>query len=215
MSLIRPEDAVKILERLVYKHRDNLKNIDVFLRHSHDTGEKARKLAVKLDLNSDEACLEGLFHDVGRPLTEDKDNHTFHEIIGARYMEREGVRLGITDSQEQCDRIAQAFRSHFVVYNQFEMPEFAKWSPGLRDTNRSLLLPSSWPEAIIVYSDLTNDKGEDISFEDRIADIKDRDAKANSPRLLAVRQAEVRLYKLKDQVERALSEGKLPGEYQV
>ena len=154
-----------------------------------------------------ELCVAGYFHDIGRCFTKDKKNATFHEIVGARYVEANGVRLGLTDSQEQCDSIAQTLRSHFVVYEQFVMPEYAEWLPGLRDTNPELLLPKSWNELIITYSDLINLNNKRINFEDRVTDIKERDRKNSNPRLKAVKKAEPRLYKIKDVVETAIQNG--------
>ena len=184
-------------------------NLELMLTHFYDTGEIAGEIADDLGLNVEEAVLAGYFHDIGRCFTKDKINHAFHEIIGARYFEEKGFGLGIADSQEQCDRISQSFRSHFIVYEQFIMPEYKQWLPGLKDANPDLLLPKSWNELVIIYADLTNINGKRISFEDRIADIKERAKKNDNPRLKALEEAEPRLLTLKKKVEEALYSKKL------
>ncbi len=209
MTLMATDDAIKLVEKEVYTNRYNFEFLDSFLAHCHDTGEIAREIAEKLSLNSEEAALAGYFHDIGGCFTKDKKCHTFHEIVGARYIESKGVELGIADSQEECDRIAQSLRSHFVVYEQFRMPEYNQWLPGLRDTNPKLLLPSSWNELVIIYAELVNINGKRISFEERIAEIKDRDKKTNNPRFKAVEIAETRLFGIKKDLENALQRGKI------
>lgn len=204
MALIEKDIAFKIIENLVYSNKDNFGDVESVLKHFYGTGERTRELANKLDLDDKEADIAGLFHDIGRCFTKDKINHTFHEIIGARYFEEKAVELGITDSQEQCDRIAQSFRSHFVVYEQFGIQEYNKWLPGLRDTNPDLLLPKSWNELIIIYADLTNINGKKVDFEERINDIKERDKKNKNPRLKAFEKAESRLLIIKNDLECAL-----------
>lgn len=197
------------MEDIVHVNKDNFRELGPFLRHSYDTGEIAKESADKLSLDAKESAISGYFHDIGRCFTKDKKYHTFHEVVGARYFEAEGVKLGITDSQEQCDRMAQSFRSHFAVYEQFMMPEYSQWLPGLRDTNPDLLLPKSWNELIMVYAELTNIDGNRISFEERIADIKERDIKNKNPRLKAIEKAEPRLYIIKEDLEDALQNSEI------
>ena len=177
--LMRENDAMNLVENLAYQNLTNFNGNDPskFLRHIQNTGEIAKEIAGKLGMNSQEAALTGYFHDIGKCFTKDKKGHTFHEIIGARYVEGEGVSLGI-GSQKECDRIAQSLRSHFLVHEQFKMEDtYEEWMPGIRDTNPDLLLPKSWNELVIVYADLTNSGGKRVSFEERIDNIKARDKK--------------------------------------
>lgn len=206
MSLMNTEDAVKLLEKIACANKDNFGDLDYFFKHSYDTGEIAREVAAKLGLDPDKAFLEGYFHDIGKCFAKDAKGYTFHEIIGARYIERYGVELGIAGSQEQCDRIAQSIRPHFLVYEQFGMAEYSQWLPGLRDTNPELLLPRRLNEIIVVYADLTNANGKRVDFEERLRGIKDGDRKANSPRLKVVEKAESRLFDLQKELEAALKE---------
>jgi hypothetical protein len=202
------EDAIELLEKKAIANKDNFGNLDSFFTHSHNSGEIAREVAARLGLDPDEAFLTGQFHDIGRCFAKDAKGHTFHEIIGARYIERYGVELGIAGSQEQCDRIAQSIRPHFLVYEQFGMVEYSQWLPGLRDTNPELLLPRQLNEIIVVYADLTNANGKRVDFEERLRGIKDGDKRTNSPRLKVVEKAESRLFNLQKELEDALQKGK-------
>jgi len=194
MALISEDDAIKLLEEMVNTHKDNFgTSPEKIMQHFSGTKRIAREIAKKLGLSPDELAIAGLYHDTGRCFSKDKKSHTFHEIIGARYIEEHGVELEITDSQEQCDRLAQALRSHAFVSEQFVMDEYNQWLPGLRDTNPNLLLPSSWNELIVTYADLTNANGQVLDFKERLADVKNRDRENNSPRLKAVEEAESRL----------------------
>jgi len=206
--LMTETDAVQLLERSAYDHRKNFVVLDYFLEHSYNTAKIAEETAKKLGLNSEEIFLSGLFHDIGRCFSPDREGHTFHEIFGARYVEGQGVSLGI-GSQAECDRIAQSFRSHFLVFEQFGMDEYSHWLPGLRDTNPDLLLPQSWNEIIIVYADLTNLGTKRVDFEERLANIKKRDKLAGNPRLKVAEEAESRLFTLKKDLEEALQESKV------
>lgn len=212
MILVEKDEAMEILKEAAYEHKDNFGNIDNFFTHSEATGRMNEANAIKLGLHPGyliEAYIKGLFHDYGRPYAKDKKAHTFHEIIGARRFEADAVDLGITDSQKQANRIAQASRSHFLVSEQFSMPKYKKWLPGLRDTNPDLLLPKSIDELSLVCSDLTNAGGKKIPFEDRLADIKMRDEEAKSPRLEVVVKAEKRLIKIKEDFESMLEAGRV------
>jgi len=209
------KDAIKLLEKKVYKNKSNFGSVESFMQHSYSSGKIAEEIAGKLGFNTEEAFLAGYFHDIGRCFAEDKKDNAFHEIVGARYIEKEGIELGITDSREQCNRIAQSARSHFLVYEQFGAEEYRQWLPGLSDTNPTLLLPKSWNELITIYSELTNVNGERISFKNRIEDIKNRDRKNGNPRLKIVEKAESRLFSLRDDLEKALQIGRIDTKYLV
>lgn len=209
--------AFEVVKDLAYIHKKKIKDLDSFLQHSYSAGQMAEEVARELGLDFEELAAAGCLHDIGRCLTKDKKEHTFHEIIGARYVEERGVELGITDSQEQCNRIAQSFRSHFVVYEQFRMGEYSQWLPGLNDTNPVLLLPKSWNELIIVYADFYADlidvNVKEVNFWERIADIKEKDRKLGNLRLEAIKKAEKRLFDLNENLESALQAGKINGKY--
>lgn len=171
--------------------------------HYLGTANVAEEIAKKLGEDSEMLWHAGLYHDIGRCLTKDKDNHTYHEIIGARFIEGEGLNLGLASNQEECNELARLIRPHFLVYEQFTMdiPEFSRWKPGLSDTNPELLLPETIGQKIIVYADLTNLNGQIVDFDQRMSDIKDRDRQVDNPRLKAIEAGEQRLYTIKEHIE--------------
>jgi putative nucleotidyltransferase with HDIG domain len=208
MTLMRLDDAIRVLEKEANTSMGNFDNLHRFIGHSYETGKIAGDLAGKLGLYAEELALAGCFHDIGKCFALDKKDFAFHEIIGAEYIKEYGVRMGISDSQKQCDRIAQSFMSHFVVYEQSGMPEYSRWLSGLQKTDSALLLPKSWNELVVIYADLTN-YGKRVSFDKRIANIKERDRKSNNPRLKAVEKAEPRLFGIKKDIEHALETKKI------
>ena len=152
-----------------------------------------------------------MLQDVGKCFTADKKTRTFHEIVGARYIAERGFSWGISDSQEQCYKLAQIARSHFIVSEQFQLarqgePSLQQWLPGLEDTNSGLLLPKTWDEMIITYADLRNIGLKEVSFEYRLADIENRDRETCNPRLLAIKIAKPRLLQIKKDIEQAIQE---------
>ncbi|MBN2421498.1 hypothetical protein JXB27_04430 [Candidatus Woesearchaeota archaeon] len=221
MALTRPEEAVKVLENVVRENSGNFGMIARALEHFVATGNRAKDIAQVLSTRMDgkgenfqnELEIAGYFHDVGRCFAKDKKDHAFHEIYGANWFEQNAVALGITDSQEQANRMAQYLRPHFIVKEQFEMPEYDVWKKGLEGTDVNLLLPKSWNELVIIYADLTNNGGKIISFEERVADIKKRDKETGNMRLKALETAETRLLKYKNDVELALKQGVCNGGY--
>ena len=213
MTLVTPEEAWEIFERLVAENNGHFGDTNGFIQHSRDTGDIAGEVAERLGLDAEEIRVAGYFHDIGKLFTADTEYFTFHEIEGARYLEREAVRLGITDSQERADRIAQSIRPHFAVLEQFGMDEYERWKPGLRDTDSELLIIGTWQEAVIAYADATNVRGERLTLRERIADMKKIDERNGNPRLAAVEKAEPRLYRLRDAIEVALDKGKTNDTY--
>ena len=59
-------------------------------------------------------------HDVGKPLMK---GQLFHELRGARYIEENGIKEGVSSSIIDVYRIAQMFRPHHVVAEQFSDEE--------------------------------------------------------------------------------------------
>lgn len=208
MALITTDHAYQLVQNLAYDNKENFNKFEPFLDHSYMTAAIAGNVAEKLGLNPEEAYIAGMLHDVGKCFTADKKNRTFHEIIGARYIAEKGLKWGISDSQEQCYKLAQIARSHFIVYEQFQLakvePSHKLWLPGLEDTNPELLLPKTWNEFIVIYADIKSIGLKEVHFEDRLADIEERDRKTHNPRLLAIEKAKPRLLQIKEDLERAI-----------
>lgn len=168
--------------------------IDDYLNHLSDTYFIAEETAenicanypeLKTHIKSKEVALAGGLHDIGRPL---RKNQLFHELRGAAYIETYGLEKGVADSTVDVYKIAQMFRPHFLVAEQFNDPENAHEIIEFKPLNSALLIPGTWQEAIVAYSELSNIRGKKISFQRRIKDIQQRytnDPKYNSnPSLL-------------------------------
>lgn len=216
IPLMSARDAQDLLRDLAYANKHNFSNkdktIESLLIHSYSTGFFAQELAHSLGLHPQEAFLAGLFHDVGRWFLPalDRPDQPFHEIIGARYLEEEGVKLGL-GAQSSCSRLAQMIRSHFVVYEQFNLPEiYGEFIEKLNieKIDSQSLLPLSLNEKIIVYADLTNYLGSWANFNCRLAKLKEYELKRKqnklSSRLKAIEKAEPRLLEIKKEIEEAL-----------
>lgn len=169
---------------------------------------------LKKYLVREELVLSGELHDIGRPLNE---NQVFHELRGARYLEKKGLELGIADNKNDIYRIAQMFRSHFVVTEQFADDENAEARAEFKSLDSGLLIPRTWQEAIITYADMSNTKGERVPYQERIANIKKKYASGSiatqfNPTLAKAMEKGVdRVFEVCDRVQR-LRDGKLAEE---
>jgi putative nucleotidyltransferase with HDIG domain len=201
MLEINTVEAFRIVEEIFYENRSRFHGLDKLLSHSYSTGEICKEFAPLFNLDPVELAVAGYFHDIGRCFTKDTNNHIFHEIVGANYFENNAISLGITNTQEEAANIAQYFRSHFVVYEQFTMPEFQQWLQELEEIDSSNLKPKSSAEMLVTYSDLININGNRVSFKQRIEDMKTKDEVSSNPRLKAIDRAEKRLYALRDSIE--------------
>jgi putative nucleotidyltransferase with HDIG domain len=204
MSLLGETNADELLRDIAHQNVSEQRLLDPFLSHSLETGRIAKELASAIGLDTHFAYLTGLFHDIGRLFCEDQKHGTYHEIVGAEYIEHNGVEIGISTTQQDCTEIAQSVRSHFVVHEQFCMPEYQSWRQGLEHVAPGDLLPGTWNEAIVVYADMTNINGKRTSFEERLEQIKQN---RSHTRVGALGRAEPRLTKLKTDVEQALASG--------
>lgn len=191
---------------------------DSYLSHLNDTYDIARETVMmafahypclREHMNIEEVALAGGLHDIGRPL---QKNQLFHELRGARLIEQKGLDFGITNNIVDIYRIAQMFRSHGTIYERFIHPDLAEERKEFEPIGHSLLLPRTLQEAIIVYSDFSNVGGKRISYEERVADIKERySTTPNSTCSIAIRQGLPRISKVYEKV-RKLREGKLSEE---
>ena len=108
------------------------------------------------------------------------------------------------------------FRSHYVVSEQFVDRENIEETNEFKTLDSALLIPRTWQEAIVIYSELTNVNGERISFKDRVKDIQKRYKdpewkKSNSSLNRAMETGLPRVLRLCERVE-MLKEGKLSEE---
>ena len=171
------EGVLTLAKRLMEKNPDNLNGPENYLLHLSDTYliakevvDKITKIYQKLNekLIKEEVSLAAGLHDVGRPLMKDQ---LFHELRGAKYIEENGIEIGVTNSMTDVYRIAQMFRPHYVIAEQFFDEENNEKRKEFEPLDSRLLVPRNWQEAIVVYSELSNVRGERIPIQKRIDDI--------------------------------------------
>ena len=182
------EGVLRLAKRLVEENPHNLNDSENYLLHLSDTYLIAEEIVngvIKIyprlneRLISEEVSLAAGLHDIGRSL---RKNQLFHELRGARYIEENGLEIGVTDSITDVYRIAQMFRPHYVVAEQFDDEENKEERKEFEPLDSRLLTPRTWQEAIVVYSELSNVHGGRIPIQKRIDDIWERykDPKLNS-----------------------------------
>lgn len=222
-SIISIEEAGKLLKDVVDRHPGNLKTPEGFLTHSKDSAEIMIELLDRVffhyneefqfNLDKDEIIAASYLHDIGRPLQQDQ---LFHELRGARYIENNGVDMGVASTSKQLYRMAETLRSHFVVSEQFRMPELADKKADFEHLDPDLLLPITWNQAFLVYAELSNIGGKKVTFTERMDELKERYSSPNSgyrdPLFLkAFTAGEERIRRTCQRVE-DLAEGKIPVE---
>jgi hypothetical protein len=182
------------------------------LRHlgdSYDIGhEVATEACRRYDfltgiLKPEEVGLAAGLHDIGRSM---QSNQLFHELRGARFLEDHGVERGVVETELDAYRLAQMIRPHGFVYEQWVDSENEGAAREFEGIDDLLLIPRTWPEMIVAYSDLTNVNGERMGMRDRLEDVKLKYAGENRGK--AAREAEWRLLILNERVE-ALRNGDL------
>jgi len=192
-----------LAKRLINENLENLNTSDSYLLHlstSYDIAlETVEQINHKYDflknkLNPKEIALAAGLHDIGRALNKDQ---LFHELRGAKYIEENGLKLGVANSLTDVYRIAQMFRSHFLVAEQFADENNKEKRKEFKTLDSVLLIPRSWQEAIVIYSDLSNQDGRRVSIEERLEGIKHKFIKADKKGLLKVNKIYGRTEKLK------------------
>jgi len=202
--------------KLVEANPDNLNDPDDYFKHIgqvYDLAEGVVKNILarypNIPLIGEEVSLASGLHDIGRPLQKDQ---IFHELRGANYTEQEGLEKEVAGSLRDIYRIAQMFRSHGFAYEYWQDSECAESRKEFEPLEASLLVPRTWQESIVTYSDLTSQDGERIKVKDRINELFNRHK--NDPKYqngIVVRAATAGLNRILELAERveALEQGKL------
>jgi hypothetical protein len=222
-KLMDKKGVLDLAKRLMEDNPGNIREPDNYLSHLEDSYDNARQViaeacsiysGLKYKLDIDETSLAAELHDIARPL---EKAQLFHELRGAEYIEKNGLKLGISDNPMTIVRIAQMFRSHFVVAEQFADKDNEEKRKEFEPLDLSLLFPRTWQEKIVVYSELTNINGQQISFENRIEDLQKRYtsgsewAKTNPSLVDAMQSGLERVLKVCEDVQK-LRQGKLSEE---
>jgi len=224
VGIISLEEAKKqkILEEIIATHPGTLKDSKGFLVHSYDSAIIIRDILdraiyyypdeFQFRIDSKEIEIAAYLHDVGRPLQKDQ---LFHELRGAEYIEEEGGRLGIASAKKpdkQLYRIAETIRSHFVVYEQFHMPELEDKKKEFDNIDPDLLIPVTWNQKFVVYAELSNVKGEIMTPQERVEELEYRYSKDPEYKdelfLKAIRNGKERIFRLCNTVDE-LVKGKM------
>jgi len=214
--------VVELAKNLITENPGNLNNCDQCLTHLSDSytiaGETvelalANYLSLKTLLKPEEVSLAAGLHDIGRLL---RKNQLFHELRGVRYVEERGLEKGVADNLVDVFRIAQMFRSHYIVAEQWTDDETVDERGEFEPLDSGLLVPRTLNEQIVVYAELSNMDGREVSFRDRIEDIKQRysDPKwaVSNPSLLRImRRGLPRVIEICERIER-LVKGELKTE---
>lgn len=214
------QGVLDLAKRLIDENPENLHSPEAYLSHLGDSYDNAERVVkevcfkypvLKNILDVEKISLAGGLHDIGRPFKKDQ---LFHELIGARYIQEHGLQLGVADNLVAVYKIAQMFTPHLVVSEQFNDKNNKEQRIEFEPLDTSLLIPRTWQEKIIVYSELTNVNGKQISFEDRIADIQERYkpgsefAQTNHSLASAMQGGLARVFEVCERVQR-LRQGKL------
>ena len=171
---------LNLIEKLIEKNKRTIISPEVYLSHTNNTYDIAMETADKAILNypnleeklrREEVALAGGLHDIGRLLKKDQ---LFHELRGAKFIEEKGLELRFAASLKDAYRLAQMFRSHFVVFELFTAEENKEKRTEFEMLDSEQLIPKTWQELIIIYSDLTNENGKIVSVQERIRRIQKR-----------------------------------------
>ncbi len=154
---------------LVAKNPNNLIDPDNYITHLgqvYDVAEGVvRNILEKypnIPIIVGEVSVAAGLHDIGRPLQKDQ---IFHELRGANYTEQNGLEKGVAGSLKDTYRIAQMFRSHSFAYEHWQDQECVEKRKEFESLDVCLLIPRTWQEAIVTYSDLTSKNGERVEVK--------------------------------------------------
>jgi len=224
IGIISVEEAKKqgVLENIINVNPGTLKDPNGFLQHSYDSALIIQDILnraiyyypedFKFRVDRNEIEIAAYLHDIGRPLQKDQ---LFHELRGAEYIEQEGkrIRLVLTENhKKQLYRIAETIRSHFVVYEQFNMPEFKDRINEFNNIDPDLLLPITWNQKFLVYAELSNVAGQRMTPQERMEELEFR--YSNNPQykdelfLKAFMLGKERIFRICNTVDR-LIQGKM------
>jgi len=203
-------------QELIETNPNNLCSPDDYIKHVSQVYDTA-KIVVgnilskypNISMNGEEVVLAAGLHDIGRPLNKDQ---IFHELRGANYVERGGLKRGVANSLKDIYKIAQMIRSHGAVYESWQESGCAERRKEFEPLEICLLIPRTWQEAIVTYSDLASLNSERAKVKDRLDELlqkyESNPKYQNRCILSAVKNSQSRLLRLAERVE-ALEHGKL------
>jgi len=221
-KLMELKEVIDLIKEIIETHKENVQETEDYLAHSKESYKITEEIVEKIlfyypflkeRLNKREIALAAGLHDIGRPLKKDQ---LFHELRSARYIEEEGLKKGVANNLKDVYRIAQMIRPHGFVFEQFSMAS-EKEKFEFKDLDTALLIPRTWQESIVLYSDMANRNGKRMFIKERLNEITKRYSldghwRTYNPSLQnAVEKAKKRIYEVCDRVEK-LSQGKIKKE---
>lgn len=187
------EYCLRLNKKIMGEHPEIIKNPDNFLSHigsvydiSRETAENIRGYYPEVPLNIDEVAFAGGIHDIGRILSCGELGQLGHEIRSAKWAEENRIKI-MGGSFETARKIAQSVRSHGTIYEQWnlvresDLERFNLLVDEFGNMNPYLLVPRTWEEAIIFYSDVCNKNGKRVSSEYKIKETIERYSKLDKP----------------------------------
>jgi len=164
--------------KLIEANPDNLNDPDNYINHLAQVYDLTKEVVTNIvakypniPLIEEEISMASGLHDIGRPLQKDQ---TFHELRGAEYIEKKGLKEGVASSLKDICRVAQMFRSHGFAYEQWNDAECVKNKKEFEPLETCLIVPRTWQEAIVTYSDLISRNGERVDGEDKLNEVLQR-----------------------------------------
>jgi len=220
MSIISLEEAQKrkIIENLMAdsRYNGNLGYPEGFLEHCRGSAEVMADVVDRAifyfpdqfrQMDTEVMKTAAYLHDIGRIL---RKKQIFHELRGAEFIEDEGLNIGLADPNEKMDtlyKFAQIIRPHFAVYEQFWMEEHKDDRKEFEgEMIQLLLVPSTWNESMLVYSDLSNLGGNRITPRERMEELESRcssskGSREDELRLKAIKLGKERVLRICDSVD--------------
>ena len=210
----------KIIDRnvlpLIEKNPDVLVDVKGYLDHLRGSYEVAENIVLRevrkkypnIPLNDYLISVAAAIHDIGRPLKKDQ---RFHEIRGSNYV-KDNELYGL--EYKERNKVAGMIKTHGFVYELWRLCG-QNYTEEFGSIDATSLYPKSWEEFIIIYSDITNKKGESINPEERLKEAlyryeKDRNYK--DPEMLhSIKTGTKRILEICENV-RKLKDGELKEE---
>ncbi len=218
-KLMNKQGVLDLAKRLMDESDENVLG-ERYLPHLMDAWDNTENVleeiyleypGLKKYIKKEETRLAGGLHDIGRPF---KKSQVFHELRGARYIEEKGLGVGIVDNPLDLYRIAQMIRFHGVVSEQWAEEHHRDKRKEFEPLDSGVLIPRSWQEAIITYSELTMVQGHRVTLQEKLADFeknygpKGKFLKTNPDFAESLKKGLPRLIEVCESVDR-LRQGKL------
>ncbi|HAP55907.1 MAG: HD domain-containing protein [Spirochaetales bacterium] len=170
------EEALRLLRSYVSDEK-TLKHSIACAETAFEMAETIHRRHPELPLDPEKVRVGGLLHDIGKARPGE------HELNSVAILREEGI-------PELADIVLHSYPYEIFLCKGEERPEY---------------LPRSLENKIVVYADFLRDQeAREVGMEERIAGIRAR-KRDETERMAALKLAEPRLLRLKDEIEALLS----------